>query len=884
MVSLNSTDGALATAQTLAGMGFNVLPAKFKDKAPIIPWSKYQFTRTDRLLPSWFGGTRPFNYWVMTGRMSMIVVLDCDNEAGYNWWEERLTKPVMDAAARVSTSKGHHYYFKIPEDWDMEVAIPSWSVHVENGPSFDVRADATGVIAPPSTHASGHVYEWETPMAQAAVASPELLDGSYRTGAPSDAPASGEGTRKDSSGVTRSLLSALIDNPPGDEGSGRNDWLARVAGHYAKTYHNFNDLYLAHCRAANRMMSTPLDEAEFDKTVESLWRGEQDRNPQRACDVNCGWLLDAGSIIMTQIVTKGANDEKVFDLAPYCNFNLTTHGVMIEEDGRRTYWVKLLVDRGRGAIDQLDLVLSAKVLGDERSLATWLASYGVNILPPDNMWPKSGKPTLRIQRYLESQHPPEVSICSTLGWDEEILSGAGGFVTHDGVITQFDVKTADESGVRANPMLRSGGIAPHRYGFEKDGFEAKRVLREVMTFHEESLTSVFGAWWAACLVKPQIEDNSSLFPFVAIEAPSESGKTNGFFDMMVQLNGNTRGESQSTKAALRDMASAHKNGIVWIDDMNDLTELMELLRAATSGGTITKMAEDRISVKNAKIVSPIVISGETLGINSQKALLDRAIGIKATSPTARRSLHNPDRPQWDDVLLLKNQYKNGLADIAGWLVQDALSQVPNVVKALEVGRTAVGGRMADKIAIIRAGAKLLDHLIADTPDEMKAAWRGEGHNTFWVEKWVTEQTQSGISSFDNSLTLRLIPWALRRFDYADKPYARKFADQVDTPVFVKQPNGVAYLVHKALGEPTDGNNEPEIWFSTVMLAEAWSKANFGRIDQRTESYEALKGQAAVFPSRGKQWRITGSNSKAYYSVIRGEMAQRLLDRAEGSDE
>jgi len=92
------------------------------------------------------------------------------------------------------------------------------------------------------------------------------------------------------------------------------------------------------------------------------------------------------------------------------------------------------------------------------------------------------------------------------------------------------------------------------------------VLDEVLTYHDETVTSVFGAWWAACLLKPQIEVATSLFPFVAIEAPSESGKTNGFFQMMTQLNGNTRGETQPTKAALRDMAAAHRNGIVWVDD------------------------------------------------------------------------------------------------------------------------------------------------------------------------------------------------------------------------------------------------------------------------------------------------------------------------------
>ncbi len=888
-----SADSALTIAQGLSDMGFNVLPARYKDKSPQIPWTKYQSTRTDKLLPSWFGGSGNRNFWIMTGRMSGIIVIDCDTEAGDKWWRDRIGEE-MDATAKVQTRKGHHYYFRIPDDWPEEKVIQSWSVHPKEDDrweeSFDVRADGTGVIGAGSVHETGHVYQWVLPEGETEPydaiqpAPPRLLDGGWRAEAPQSATASGSGTRTSTGGTTRSMLSALLGNPPTGEGSGRNDWLARVAGHYAKTYHNQEDLYRAHVEQANDSMAEPLSKKEFTKTVDSIWKGEHERNVARALDGDCGWLQDGGYVIMTQVVLKTAGDEAVYDLAPYSNFNIKAKGVMVDDDGQRTYWVEIVVKRAGGHEDHIDAVLPAAVTGDDRKLRGWLASYGVQVLEPDNLWPKQGSPSLRIQRYLESQQPPTVKISATLGWDAEILNGAGGFITHDGVITATDVLPTNGCGVRANPALLTGGLAPHHYGFDNDGLEAKRVLREVLTFHADEITAVFGAWWAACLVKPQIEEYSSLFPFVAVEAASESGKTNGFFDMMVQLNGNTRGESQPTKAALRDMASAHRSGIVWMDDLDDPSNLMELLRAATSGGSLTKMSEDRMGIKNAKIVSPLVISGEQLGMSTQKALIDRAIMIHATSPTGRMSVHDPERPQWDDILELRERYPRGLSALAGWIVQDALSQTQNVLAAMKAGRKGVAGRAADKVAVLRAGAKLLDYLVSETPATYQ--WDVGGTYTQRVEDYLAARPIAAGSNFDNALTLNVLPWALRQYDYPDKPHAKRYEEGTHTPVFVRSPDGVGRTVKQILKlEPDEHQGIPEIWYSVPFLAQAWSQHKRGMVDKRTESEGALKQQADAITGMGpgRQVRINGTTTRGFYRVIRGPLVLRILARADGTE-
>lgn len=878
MVKLSdATNSPLSVAKTLSDKGLQVFPARYKDKIPLVKWRDYQNASTGHMLGKWFKSRSNINFWVLTGRQSGYVVVDADSPDGDAWWRSQLGDEVMDSAAKVRTAKGTHYWFKIPEDWDGP--IQSWPCHPgkedDHDVSFDFRADDMGVIVPPSVHETGHVYVWEVPLEEAGLAPLAMLDGTIRKNKPvttGDAQETTTGT----GGQTRSMLSRLLSQPPGADGSGRNDWLARVAGHYAKVHHNELDLYETQCVIANNMMGQPLEEAEFRKTIESIWKGEHERNQHRAIDASCGYIASGGTTMQCQVIIKQGED-KSYQFVEYADFDLIAKGVMTDEAGRRTYWAEIVRKRRGGGsdVERLDIVLRAEVLGDDRAFRRFLASYACTVLPPDNLWPKAGSPALRIQRYLESQQPPVVEITPSLGYHPTAIAtdpAEGGFVTHDGVITDSGLRGVESSAVRADPRLKAGGTAPHHYGFVDNPVIARDVLREVLTFHDDSVTSVFGAWWAACLLKPQIEVATSLFPFVAIEAPSESGKTNGFFQMMTQLNGNTRGETQPTKAALRDMAAAHRNGIVWVDDLDDPAYLMELLRAATSGGSLTKMGEDRESVKNTPIVAPIVISGEALGMGTQKALLDRSIVLKAPSPTGRRSLRDPSRPQWDDILEVRSRYPDGLHDLAGWYVQEALNRVPQTLAALKAGRTGGSGRSADKVAVLRAGARLLDSLLGHDD-----AWEGTGPHATRVERWLrdghTDESGVAISTQENALTFEVLPWALREWKFPDKASAFE-GREMDTPVFVRKSsqNNGEYL----FGE------DVEVWFHPALLSQAWSREHRGQSEKRTTTEAAFKDQATALGSKAKRVKVSNSGGRlAYYWKIDGETAVAVMERALG---
>jgi hypothetical protein len=844
----------LEIAQELDSWGLQVLPARHRDKAPIIPWKRHQVQRTTKMLPTWFREGSNHNFWVLCGRVSGVIVVDCDSATGDRWWRDQLGDDIMNATAKVKTAKGHHYWFRIPTDWTQ--GVPSWAVH-DDAMSFDVRADGTGVIVPPSVHETGLIYQWVNPLETAHEAPAALLDGSLRA-VTGDSPANAAGAvGTGAGGGTRSLLARLLANPPAE--GGRNDWLAKVAGHYAKQFHEAHDAYSQLTADANQKLNPPLDEAEFNKTINSIWESEHENNPQRSLDADCGWIKGNGKTLFTQ-VQRSHGDERVYDLAEYANFDIEARGITRDTDQSTLYLVNLRTREG-----DIELILPGKVLGDDRKLKAWLAGYRCQVWQPHNMFPKDGSPGVRIQRYLDSHNPPAIEVSPTLGWNQQVLEEKGAFVTHEGIILASGAISANESGVRANPVLLSSGIAPHQYGFERDADEASRVLREVLTFHDEQVTAVFGSWWAACLLKPQLQQRSSLFPFVGIQAPSESGKTNGFFDMMVQLNGSVRGETVPTKAVLRNMIAAHNNGIVWVDDLDDPGYLMELLRAATSGGTISKMGEDRTSAVESKLVAPVVISGEQLGLGTQKALLDRAVMINVASPVGRRSLHDPTKPQWDDILALREQYKAGLHVLAGWYVTKALTVEARVVAGLRECRGEGTGRAGDKVAVLRAGSRLLDHLVGHG-----GAWEGRGTYATRLDEWLAGRDTS-VGENENSLTLEVIPWALANFNFPLRP-ATSDRGGPATPAFIENWESRGKL-----------DNNVIVWINTDLLAEAWRLSRH-TVEVRTQSAEALKDQLGPLSlGRVRQFRLQGEGGhvKRYYRPITGDLALRIIRRAQG---
>lgn len=815
---------ALEEAQRLAGWGFNVLPASRGEKSPIVSWRKYQNIRTDDKLPSWFGGSER-NYWINTGRISQLVVVDCDSPEAEAYWYDILT-PVedgvphpLDTTAAVKTAKGTHYYFRQAH----ADPIPSWSHHdKETGISFDVRAEGTGVIAPPSLHHSGMAYEW--------LREPELmLDAPDYVLSATRHPNLRKPGSDPEAGGARSMLSQLLNNPPSE--GGRNDWLARVAGHYAKQYRGMPDAYETHIRMAVALMDPPLPEAEWRKTADSIMRSENEKWADSNPDDKNGHLVTSGYILMTPCrVKRGENYD--IEMYRWSNFSIRAEGVVETAHGDRIYDVAIRLEDEEHETSHL---LPAKVLADPKALNVWLANRGCVIATPPHQQISRARESARLQLFLDSHKPDRFIAVDCLGWHGE------DFICHQGVIRADGLHPFD--GVKPAPHLRTR--ATHEYGFVGQEI-ARETLREVLTFHDETVAAVFGAWWAASLLKPMIAQRFSQFPIGALEAASESGKTTGMFAMLMQLAGSTEGQGLATRAAMQRALADHNSCPVWMDDANDLEHVDELLRAVTGDGFARKMAEDRMNTVVEELVAPVLLSGEALGKSDQKAMADRRVTLRVPSPVGRMSLKDPSKPQWDDIRELRAKYPDGLHVMAGDIIAMAAAAVDELDK---VSPGSSGKRNVHKLTVLAIGGRVLSRMT------------GEDKWSQIVNDWIRDSAEANAESY-NTLVETLIPTALMVHGMPDWPQPGGI-NTGPTPAYVKDG-----LVH----------------FQAKALAEWWSRYRYNRVDQRTETTKAIRLQRDALEGVGRVQVRPGKargGSKVWYDVLPAHLSQYVIGLAEG---
>lgn len=106
------------------------------------------------------------NLGVRTGRGSGMFVIDVDFDKGGKESMERLG---FNPTRKVITANGIHLYYRYPKHG----RVPTSQSSIGRG--IDVRADHRFIVAPPSVHASGHVYAWEDESVPIAEMDPGVL-------------------------------------------------------------------------------------------------------------------------------------------------------------------------------------------------------------------------------------------------------------------------------------------------------------------------------------------------------------------------------------------------------------------------------------------------------------------------------------------------------------------------------------------------------------------------------------------------------------------------------------------------------------------------------------------------------------------------------------
>lgn len=798
-------------AAALDAHGLNVLPARFKGKTPSISsWKRYQEERTSDRLAAWFKPGARVNYFVCTGDVSGAIVLDVDSARGEAYWRERIGD-AMDRTACVETAQGHHFWFRVAPG----TKVPSWSRH-EGGVSFDVRADGAGVIVPPSVHPSGKVYQWVRGLEHLQDAPQELTSGptSAEDGAPAPSP--------------RSLLSGLLERPARE--GGRNDWLTRVAGHYAKEYRTRRDAYEVHVRMANDTLKPPLPEREVNKTLESVWRAEHQKvSGTTEPTLANGFLVGTGKKILTP-VKRGADTT----LEEWADFDVRAVGVA---DAAGERWYELELHKGDR---QMNGLLGTETLARADRLGAWLARYGCSIAPPIGMVPPAPTTLVRFQRYLEAQDAPSMRVVERLGWDRAL----GGFVTNEGVIR------AGQGLVReaVAPLERVRRWGAHwRYGVRSDD-EAREALREILTFQHNEVAGVFASWCLAALLKGAINEAGHAFPILGIEAPSGFAKTSGFFSLTVELCGNGQGPSAMTVASFRDEMSTNRSGIVWLDDLDDYEPYLEILRQSTREGRVVKKGRDNTTQEDVPLVAAALLSAESLGMSDRKAKRDRLILLSDLPPVkGRKSRKDPKREQWLDVLEFRQAHPD-LTEWAGNLVRLVLDAGLDLIPAIGTLRPPGLGRFGDNVAIVRMGARVLSRVVDDS------TW------VSIVDEWATSTEDPGD---ENALTLKLLPAALTAFGWPEEAsWVGRDGRIEHVPVFI------------------DGE---DLWFAPNALAR-WAEREHGpRLDRQTEDYAAIVRQARVLPSlpsTRRRFALRGTRTKTMrYWLIPAPLSTAIIERS-----
>jgi hypothetical protein len=132
-----------AAAADYRRRGWSVL--RLKGKIPAEPWAEYQQRRMalEEIEESPWPGVG-----IVTGAVSGIVVLDADSPEAV----EELTRRGHPATPMVKTARGVHAYFQHPGG-----ELPT---RIGLGNGLDLKGDGGYVVAPPSKHPSGSVYEW----------------------------------------------------------------------------------------------------------------------------------------------------------------------------------------------------------------------------------------------------------------------------------------------------------------------------------------------------------------------------------------------------------------------------------------------------------------------------------------------------------------------------------------------------------------------------------------------------------------------------------------------------------------------------------------------------------------------------------------------------
>lgn len=160
----------LEIGRHLVAEGFTVLGNEPQKKTPGHKWKHLQDRQpTDKELQEWFQ-KHDWKPGIITGKLSGIVVFDCDDQAAVEWAKANMPETPLRVVS--GSGKGMHFYYRMPDDL-VTNARSAWVLPPRSELAADIRGEGGQVLAPGALHKSGNRYrldEGSLPLCRATIA------------------------------------------------------------------------------------------------------------------------------------------------------------------------------------------------------------------------------------------------------------------------------------------------------------------------------------------------------------------------------------------------------------------------------------------------------------------------------------------------------------------------------------------------------------------------------------------------------------------------------------------------------------------------------------------------------------------------------------------